>query len=118
MTDDNPMEEVEKRVEEVIAAAPQLESPAKTMVEAKHTRGEWLNPLNRMIWQKTFLAKNKTMTLRNGQKFNLTYEDRSGRMVVWVQIDRDSVRRGFDSFTPCGWFDYEQVTSKEWITSG
>jgi len=93
-------------------------STVKTLVEHKHTRGDWLNPLNRIIWQTAFKAKATQMTLRDGRKFNLTYEDRSGILKVWVQIDRNSAYVGHSAFLPCGWFDYDTVVSKEWITSG
>jgi hypothetical protein len=80
------------------------------------TRGEWLNPLNRLIWQQAFKAKKTQMTLRNGQVFNITYDmnDRVGK--VWVQIAKGHAKPGFDSFTPCGWFDYDEVCDRTWIT--
>lgn len=80
-------------------------------------RGEWLNPLNRMIWQRAFRAKETSMTLRNGQKFNIKYDYKGRTGKVWVQIDRASAPQGFDSFTPCGWFDYNEVVDPNWIRS-
>jgi len=79
------------------------------------SRGEWLNPLNRLIWQRAFKAKEPTMTLRNGQKFSITY-DCNGRMgKAWVQIVKGYEKSGFDPFTPCGWFDYKEVTDPQWV---
>ena len=80
------------------------------------TRGEWLNPLNRLIWQKTFKAKQTSMTLRNGQKFNISYDHNGRTGKVWVQIAKGHAKPGFDNFTPCGWFDYDEVCDSTWIT--
>ena len=104
---DDPMKEVEDNVEKVLAPAM---TPTTKVVDAKIGRGEWLNPLNRIIWQTAFRAKAKSMTLRNGDKFNLTYEEQSGTLKVWVQ--------SATYFVPAGWFDYNMVISKEWVTSG
>jgi len=79
------------------------------------SRGEWLNPLNRMVWQKAFKSKQTKMTLRNGQKFSIEYDCNGREGKVWVQIVKGYEKSGFDPFTPCGWFDYEEVTDPQWV---
>jgi hypothetical protein len=85
---------------------------------ANAPRGEWLNPLNRMIWQRAFKAKSPTMTLRNGQKFSISYDDHGRKGKVWVAIIPGHQKPDFDPFTPCGWFDYEEVVHPTWVSGG
>jgi hypothetical protein len=72
-------------------------------------RGEWLNPLNRMIWQRTIKARKTEMTLRNGKKFKLDYKTGAKRGEVWVSPEK--------GFAPAGWFVIDKVLANDWVTS-
>jgi hypothetical protein len=74
---------------------------------ADSPRGSWLNPLNRMIWQQTFRAKKKRMTLRDGSTFNVFYDFKGKIGMVWVSPE--------NGFVPCGWFEYKKVVDPDWI---
>lgn len=87
---------------------------------ASYKRGEWLNPLNRMVWQAAFKAKREEVTLTlkmptgNGDKktkitFSIEYRS-NGK--IWVQPKNEGI------FVPCGWFDYKTATELLWLTEG
>lgn len=86
------------------------------------SRGEWLDPLNKLIWQKAFRERATTMTLRNGKKYKIRYEKRNVRSLddrlngitemAWVQLD------GWVGNGPCGWFRVNEVLNPYWISEG
>jgi hypothetical protein len=80
----------------------------------KPDQPNWLDPLNKMIWQRAFKARAKDMTLRDGRVFKIRYEpgkDREGKPVTmaWVQVD------GWVTNGPCGWFVVEKVLDPTWV---
>jgi hypothetical protein len=78
-------------------------------------RGEWLNPLNRLIWQKAWKDKATQVVLQlvpPGSKkkkttvFTCDYKLKPGS--VWVAP--------VDNFAPCGWFVLDTVLSPLWVS--
>jgi len=84
-------------------------------------RGDWKDPLNKIIWQRAFKARATEMTLRDGRRFTIKYVTKSpmgdpvakakGALIdyAWVQYDR--------AFAPCGWFEVKEVLSMDWMRS-
>jgi len=84
-------------------------------------RGDWKDPLNRIIWQRAFKARATKMTLRDGRVFTIKYvtkppmgdpmaKTRGDKIeYAWVQYD--------SAFVPCGWFEVKEVLSMEWMRS-
>ena len=80
------------------------------------TTKDWKDPLNKLIWQKAFKARAKTMTLRDGTKYTIEYMKPSIDPVthmpvtkVWVKVER--------GIAPCGWFTLEKVLDPSWVRS-
>ncbi len=70
-------------------------------------RGEWLNPLNRLIWQQAFKDNKPTVTLRDGTEFKISYDHKGRTGWVWVKPVK--------GFAPCGWFEYREVLAYSWV---
>lgn len=66
----------------------------------------WLDPLNKIIWQAVFKARGTEMKLRDGRVFTIKYTP-DGK--TWVSPKyRDS------GLVPCGWFVVSEVTGAGW----
>lgn len=77
-------------------------------------KSEWLDPLNRMIWQRAFRLKLTETTLRDGRKFTIKYvdgKDREGKPIVKAWI-RPVAGQGF---APCGWFVVKDCLDPLWL---
>lgn len=78
---------------------------------------EWLDPLNKMIWQTVFKERGTEMTLRDGRVFSITYtvkevvsldHFKSGKTeMAWV-------RPKYNPLVPCGWFRVDEVLNTGW----
>lgn len=62
---------------------------------------DWLDPLNKLIWQQVFKARLTKMTLRDGRTFTITYRIKDGVEKAWVKAEV--------GYVPCGWFVVSEV---------
>ena len=86
--------------------------PVGTSLASAMKLGNWLDPLNRIIWRAAIKDRKTEMTLRDRRVFKLKYvwltpfgdQDKKARKIkveyVWV-CPRDG-------FVPCGWFQVEK----------
>jgi hypothetical protein len=71
-------------------------------------RTSWMSPLNKIIFHKAFVARQKEVQIGDGRQFNIDYSKRPG--FAWVSpIGAD--------YIPAGWFDMSRVTKKDWCAS-
>lgn len=84
-------------------------------------RADWLDPINRIIWQKAFKAQAATMTLRDGRVFTIDYRRVK---VTSLDVRKSGVKLKAWVFpkhgecAPCGWFPVDDVIDITWIQNG
>ena len=83
-----------------------------------YSRGEWMNPLNRIEWQKAVRAKKDTVTVKMkmpGDKKPHEYEftiEYNNQQFIWVH-PKDS-----RYLAPCGWFSVDKILDSQWVSNG
>jgi len=69
--------------------------------------------MNRIIWQKAFKERSRSVTIRDGRKFTIRYTARKfgvGRTFTDVAFIFP-----YKGYCPCGYFSLKKVLDKDWI---
>jgi len=73
-----------------------------------------MSPMNRIIWQKAFRERSRTVTLRDGRKYTIRYTARRfGISRTFIDVAFIFPYKGY---APCGYFSMKKVLDKGWIT--
>lgn len=80
-------------------------------------REDWMSPLNKVIWMNAFRSKKKQVTIRDGRKFDITYDVRPLYYKTTGEtrpLARVTCTNGESA--PMGFFDLTVVTDPQWVT--
>ena len=91
-----------------------MSSPSSTEVAKQPFN--WKDPLNRLIWQKAFKARAKSMVLRDGKTYIIEYMKPQIDPVTSLPVTKAWVKIA-DGVAPCGWFTVETVLDPSWVRS-
>lgn len=89
------------------------------MTPTQVSKSNWLDPLNKIIWQKAFRERATEMTLRDGRVFTIRYKtmcpfgDSEARR-KGVVVDYAWVQPKGTLGPPCGWFQVKDVLNPDW----
>lgn len=73
---------------------------------------DWLDPLNKLLFQQAFKHKQATVKDRDGRVFDLTYGKYKPAVTEEFETVHVKIR---DSIVPRGTFKLKEVTRLEWL---
>ena len=89
----------------------------------------WMSPLNKIIWYRAFKKRQRYVTIRDGRKFIVEYDNvppfvvktlGQNIKVIHVRMAPMSEQPSWveTNFVPYGFFDLKEVTNIHWISQG